>query len=313
MKGGRYNRHVRRWSVLACVLLCASTAFADDAAEIKKRGDDAMDSGRPADALAAYVEAYALSKDPALLYNKGRALQALTEYPRALEELESFEKEAPPEMKARVPGLQKMIAELRQKVTTLSIACDVDGATVRLRDRTIGRCPMLTPVGVNAGTGRLEVTADGYNTWTRDVELPGGGSASFDVHLTSKSKAGILIVKSAVPNVDVAIDGKRVGQTPVEASLDAGTHTLELTRSGYRPARTSAVLGAGERREIEIPLEAEPTLLSRWWFWTGIGVVVVSGVALGVALAMEKDPERGTVPPGVVTSGLERSNVLFSF
>src|SRR4051794_30216139 len=55
-------------------------------AEIKKRGDTAMDSGRPADALAAYVEAYSLVKEPALLYNKGRALQALGEYPQALEE-----------------------------------------------------------------------------------------------------------------------------------------------------------------------------------------------------------------------------------
>jgi tetratricopeptide (TPR) repeat protein len=64
-------------------------------ADIKKRGDDAMDSGRPADALAAYVEAYGLTKDPALLYNKGRALQALGEVPQALEELLAFDRGAP--------------------------------------------------------------------------------------------------------------------------------------------------------------------------------------------------------------------------
>jgi len=274
------------------------------AAEIKKRGDEAMVSGRPADALAAYVEAYAISKDPALLYNKGRALQALTEYPQALAELEAFDREAPPELKARVPGLARMIADLRQRITTVSIDCDVEGAVVRIRDRTVGKCPISSPVTINAGNARMEVTAEGYFPWQRDIELPGGGVASFDVHLTSKAKAGILVVKSTVPNVDVSIDGKVVGIAPVEASLDAGPHTLELRRSGYRPARTTAIITAGERRELEVPLEAEPGIFGRWWFWTGVGVLVAGGVTLGVALTTEKDPVPGTVPPGVVRGGL---------
>ena len=102
----------------------ADPATAARAAEIKKRGDGAMDAGRPADALSAYVEAYVLSKEPALLYNKGRALQALGEYPQALEELEAFDRTAPAELKARVPGLARMIGDLRARVTTVSIACD---------------------------------------------------------------------------------------------------------------------------------------------------------------------------------------------
>jgi len=300
--------------ILGFGLSLAGSAFADDdPAAIKKRGDDAMDSGRPADALVAYEAAYALSKDPALLYNKGRALQALTEYPRALEELEAFDKTAPVEMKARVPGLAKMIADLKQRTTTLSIVCDVDGAQVRLRDRTLGRCPILHPVVVNSGPGQLEASAEGYVSWTRDVSLPGGGSASFDIHLLSKTKGGVLVVRSAVPNVDVAIDGKRLGQTPVEANLDAGSHVLELTRDGYRKATTTAVVGAGERREVEVPLESEPSIFSRWWFWTGVGVLVATGVTIVIVANTEKDPDRGTVPPGVVVSGLQRSGVLFSF
>ena len=73
----------------------ADPANAARAAELKKTGDDAMDSGRPADAVSAYTQAYALSKDPALLYNRGRALQGIAEYPQALEQLEAFEQQAP--------------------------------------------------------------------------------------------------------------------------------------------------------------------------------------------------------------------------
>src|SRR4051812_36132539 len=135
-------------SLVIVLLTFASSAFAQDAAEIKKRGDEAMDGGRPADALVAYSEAYNLTKDPALLYNKGRALMALTDYPQALKELEAFDATAPTDLKQRVPGLAKMISDLRLRVTTVSIACDVTGARVRMRDRTIGTCPMPSTVTV---------------------------------------------------------------------------------------------------------------------------------------------------------------------
>lgn len=297
--------------VLTCSL--SSTAFGQDAADIKRRGDEAMDSGRPADALAAYNEAYAISKDPALLYNKGRALQALTEYPQALAELQAFDKQAPPDMKARVPGLPKMIAELREKVATLNLACDVDGARVRFRDRTIGRCPMLDPVVVNAGKGTLEITADGYNPWQRDVDLPGGGTANYDVHLAVKNTTGILVVRSSTPSAEVTIDGRPSGVAPVETSLAAGTHSVELRSEGYRAMKTSAVVGAGEKKEIDLALESETGLLGRWWFWTGVGAVVVGGVVAIIALNVEKEPDSGTVPPGRVVGGLTISGAGFRF
>ncbi|MCA9588819.1 MAG: hypothetical protein KC657_26065, partial [Myxococcales bacterium] len=141
-------RRIVALALAACVSLASVSARADDAdataraAETKRKGDEAMDSGRPAEALAAYSEAYALTRDPALLYNKGRALQALTEYPKALEELEAFDRSAPEDLRARVPGLPALLAELRQKVSSVVITCNVAGATLRLRDRGLGVTPM---------------------------------------------------------------------------------------------------------------------------------------------------------------------------
>ena len=301
------------FSLLLASSLSTGLAHGQDAADIKRRGDEAMDSGRPADALTAYNEAYALTKDPALLYNKGRALQALTEYPQALAELEAFDKQAPPDLKARVPGLPKMLEELRAKVTKLNLACDVDGARVRFRDRTIGRCPMLEPVTVNAGKGTLEVTADGYLPWQRDIDLPGGGTANYDIHLGAKNTTGVLVVRSSTPSAQVAIDGKPSGTAPLETSLSAGTHTIELRSEGYKPTTTSAVVGAGEKKEIDVTLESEPGILQRWWFWTAVGVVAASGVVVVIALSTEKEAETGTVPPGRVVGGLTISGAGFRF
>ncbi len=61
------------------------------------------------------------------------------------------------------------------------------------------------------------------------------------------------------------------------------------------------MVGAGDRKELEIPLAAEGSVLGKWWFWTGVGVVLAAGgVALGIALTTEKDPDAGTIPPGTV-------------
>src|SRR5579883_647780 len=144
------------------------------AAELKKRGDDAMDTGRPADAVIAYAQAYELTKDPVFLYNQGRALQATGRYPEALAQLETFDATAPPELKARVPGLGDLLAEVRGRVSTLAVTCAVAGAQIRLNDTKVGTTPLAVPLKVNAGHAVLELTAEGYRPFRRELDLPGG-------------------------------------------------------------------------------------------------------------------------------------------
>ncbi len=298
----------------AAPLWTAPAARADDApapavdpraAEIKRRGEEAIVSGRPAEALAAYTEAYGMTKDPALLYNKGRAFQALGEHASALEELEAFDKAATPELKARVPGLAKLLAEARQRVSSLEILCDTPGATVRLRDRTLGTTP-LALTRVNAGKAVLEITRDGYFPYKNEILLPGGGLASLEIKLTSKATAGVLVVHSPVVGAAVSVDGAPHGNVPSELVVTPGSHQVSLSREGYKTATSSFVVAAGERKEIEVPLASEGSVLGKWWFWTGIGVVVAGGVGTYFLLTTERGPDSGTIAPGRITAGLLR-------
>ena len=272
--------------------------------ELRKRGDAATDTGNPADALAAYAEAAKLSTDPALHYNMGRALQALTRYAEALEQMEAFAAKAPPEMKAKVPRLDALLVQLRAKVSTLTISCNVPGAQVRFRERDLATTPAPAALKLNAGKGTLEVLADGYHPYKRELDLPGGGLSSVDVQLQSKATTGVLFVTSSVTGVDVAIDDRPSGKVPVEAVLPAGTHTLSLGKEGYEPMRTSTVLGAGERKTVTIPLEEERPLTKKWWFWTVIGAAVAGGVITVYALTTERKPDSGTIAPGQVGAAL---------
>ena len=132
-----------------------------------------MDALRFDAALSAYERAYELSHDPALLYNEGRAYQARGENPRALERLEQFAREAPLELKARVPGLATLLADLRLHVAAVDLHCDVDGARVLLGGREVGVTPLAAPAKIDAGRFPLEVLAEGYYPYSKRVDLQG--------------------------------------------------------------------------------------------------------------------------------------------
>jgi len=288
----------------------AAEAPADDAktraTELKRQGDDAMQRIDYQHALELYTQAYELDPNPALLYNRGRALEALAHYPEALEQLEAFDRDAPPELKARVPKLGELLANVRSKVSTLQIRCNIGGARVLVRQRVVATTPLKAPLRVNAGKAVVEVEADGYNNYRKSLNLPGGGALDLDIQLLSKATSGVLVVSSPVPGAVVFVDGSRVGAVPAQAVLPAGKHQVTLRHKDYDEVDTSAVVQAGLKNEISVALEKPPPITAKWWFWTGVGVVVVGGAVVTYALLTEKKADKGDIPPGQVSGPLMR-------
>jgi hypothetical protein len=305
------RRPRRRWNALAaasivCAALlgsrpCLAGDPAKEAEALHARGNAAIASGRPADALADYEAAYRLKPRPALLYNQARAHQALTNYATALTLLERFEREASPELRSEVSGLSELLAELRDRIHTLTLPCNVAGAEVRLGDRILGKTPFSAPLVVNAGDSSLVVQAPGYRPFQRQVSLRRGASSTVEVALEREDRTGILVVRSPHEGAAVSVDGTRRGTVPLELRMEPGTHRIELVKDGYEPARTTMVVVAGERTGTDVTLEAKPGLLSKWWFWTAVGVVVAGGVGTYIALTTERSADAGTIPPGQVT------------
>ena len=95
---------------------------AETAADLRRRGDDAMDQRRAAEALEAYRRAEAIEATPALLDNLGRALLATGDFAGALASFEAYQREAPEELKARTHLLAQIMSELEAKVATVEIA-----------------------------------------------------------------------------------------------------------------------------------------------------------------------------------------------
>jgi len=292
--------------VVLLVLALASVAFAQErsAADLKKDGDRAMDALRYDDALAAYRAAYAATGDPALLYNQARASEALGDYPSALALIDRFEKTAPDSLKARIPDLAGLKAEVTGKVTTLSVTCNVSGAEILLREKVVGRTPLATPIKVTAGHAVLMVRAEEYVVDRREVDLKGGGAMTIDVQLARKDRSSVIVVRSSTQGAHVSVDGTPRGDVPLEMKVAVGTHEITVARDGYRTSTTSFVAREGERREIEVPLAETPSIFSRWWFWTGVAVVVAGGVATYFIVTSERKADEGSISPGVVSGPL---------
>ena len=136
--------------------------------EDKRRGDEAMVALRYEEALTYYRRAYEAAKNPALLYNMGRAYEGLAEFPKALDALDEFTEKAPPELKARVPKLDDLVADVRKRVATMIVSAPVAGAGIRLGNKVLGSTkPGQTVFRVNAGPQTLTVSHRDYFPFER--------------------------------------------------------------------------------------------------------------------------------------------------
>jgi hypothetical protein len=302
---------------LAFAMLFARTAFAqasETPEEAKRKGDEAMIALRYQEALAHYQHAYEATKNPALLYNMGRAYEGLAEFPKALDALEEFNDKATSELKARVglAQLDALLRDVRNRVATLVVSCSVENADIRLGEKMIGRTRIgQTVFRVNAGKQKLVVSRESYFSFDKELTLSGGKVETVDVTLASRSEAAVLRVTSPVDGASVALDGKPMGVVPVESPVLPGTHKIGVTREGYDDADTSVVVAAGEKKDVAVPLAKKASLFTRWWFWTAVGVVAVSVTTAIIVLNTEKDPDSGTIAPGQVRADLSIGTIRF--
>ncbi len=175
-------------TAIAIALTIATAASAET--DLKAQGDELFDAGRYAEAHEAYKRAYTKRPDASLLYNDARALEALGEYPEALDELERFSTEAPPEVRAKVPKLSALINDLRSRIATVRVTTNVTKGRLYLRGKDMGP---IEPSGAHvvrtrAGEATIRVVADGYRPFSRSLTLAGGRVRDVDAQLTENPR-----------------------------------------------------------------------------------------------------------------------------
>ena len=274
-------------------------------AELKRVGDDAMATFKFAEALAAYEQAYELEPLPALLFNRGRALQLLDRLPEALEAFERFKRDAPPDLLAKVPKLEQLIGDVRAQVGTIEVVTKVVGAEVVIGGRTVGMTPLALPVRLKRDKAVVvEVRKEGYHTLERRLDLSKVSSVRLEVEPKRKDTTALLLVASPVAGARVFVDDRPIGNAPSESFLLPGSHRVQVSAPGYDDSEITVVLEVGERKPVTVLLKEETPVYKRWWLWTAVGAVVVTGVVLGVAYTTGGAASTGDIAPGQISAPL---------
>ena len=270
------------------------TDNATEAARFKRRGDEMFDASRHEDAVAFYTQSYALAPNPALLYNRGRSYEALGRYPEALVDLEQFSRTAAPELRAKVAGIDKLVADVRGRVAELVIVCNVPGARLVVRDRVLG---VVTgaPLHVNAGTAQIEVTLDGHFPFTTVVDLAGGGVTKVRANLyPTRAEEGLLVIRGP-QRARVYLDGRDLGQPPVERSAAVGEHQVVMKQEGFEDTHKVVMVAAKKRSEVELSMSATSPFYARAWFWGVVGVAAAGAVTAIVLVNTTRPADTGTL------------------
>lgn len=119
------------------------------------------------------------------------------------------------------------------------------GALVEIEGRP-GQWKSMQVVGpLPAGTYKVTVSSPGYSSETRSVQVAAGARTPVDVRLSPTK--GFIKVAGSPAGASIFIDGKDSGKvTPAELTLDPGSHSVTVRKSGYLEASTDLKLAAGQ-------------------------------------------------------------------
>jgi hypothetical protein len=243
----------RALAVALTVLLLhgSPVAAADPAAEVDaiiKKAVELRHQGKDQEALTELRRAATIANPPRLSAQIGFAEQALGLWAAAEKDLQAgLDQRADPWIAKHRATIEQSLAFVRDRLATLDVWGSPEGAEIVVNGEPMGALPLANPLRVPAGTTQLSVRAKGFTPALRTLELAAG---------SNQRERVVLLAEEAPPP------------------------------GGAAPAATTAAPAASLLSQ-PAPAEAQPSITSRWWFWTVAGVVVAGGVT-AIVLATRK-------------------------
>jgi tetratricopeptide (TPR) repeat protein len=238
-----------------------SGATKAEARERFDRGVSLFEKGENASALAEFKRAFELIPNPLLLYNMGLVYAAMNRPIESTDALQAF---------LLAPGTQslgeqrkkaeRVHSEQATRIAQLVVLTDTP-ATIEIDGIEAGHTPLSKPLRVPSGAHVVSAAAPGFLPTRKELTLAGQVTETVTLSLSpTEAHLGQLVVRASLPGAEVLVNGKRVGVTPLPASVAVvpGAVTVEVRRDGYRPVTQSVSLDDGARGELAFRLEEDP-------------------------------------------------------
>jgi serine/threonine-protein kinase len=209
---------------------------------------------------------------------------ATTEPPPAAEPTTPKPVEAPPKPEV-VSKPEPRARTAAAKVGQLMVSSNVEGARISVDGQSDPS--WLTPhtiADLPAGAHNVTISMDGYESFQQSVRIEGGQTSNVVGSLsTPRAEVDIITVP---PGVEVLIDGKSHGPSPVRATLAPGNHTYTAKPPGMAPIEKAfTIKSAG----LIIKTLTIPTAVTT-------GIVEVRTIPPGATVLADGSPVSGQTP-----------------
>lgn len=139
--------------------------------------------------------------------------------------------------------------------TFLEVTSSVTGATVLLDDQVVGETPLKNKA-VQAKSATVTVRKLGFLEFKQKVSVKAGETTKVTADLLPF--AGVIHVTSNMSGAAVAVDGKIVGNVPLDYEVKIGTRQITVTVSGYQPFQQTIRANPGETYDLRAAFGSKP-------------------------------------------------------
>jgi PEGA domain len=271
-----------------------SNAVKTEARERFDTGLHLFEKGENAGALAEFKRAYQLIPNPLVLYNMGLVYAAMNRPVESVDALSQFLADAGTANAEQKAHGEQVRNEQTRRIAQLVVLTD-HPATVEVDGVEVGRTPLSKPIRVPSGSHVVAVQAPGFLGSRREVTLAGQITETIAMTMQpTDTRMAQLVVSAALPGAEVVVNGKRVGVTPLPASVAVppGKVSVELQRAGYRTATQTIALDEGARGELSFTLEEDPAAPASLR-----GRLVITVSEADAELSIDGSPRRGLTGP----------------
>lgn len=239
-----------------------------------------FDDGDFLGAIAKFKRAYELSGDPRLLWNQAVCEKELRHYARSAELIRRYLAEGAdllePQKKDEV---QRILDSLKRFSSRVVFSGVPNGASLRIDGEAIGVMPLSGPLVLDLGTHKIEISFPGYQTWVREVDIPGSAPVNVRVKLEPETQLAQLSIRTH-RGASIQIDGAFVGEGRYDGALEPGSHTIVVSQKGKKTETRTIDLLSGGRRTLDVSLRDSAGAGPLPWILGGavlVGGAVVTG------------------------------------
>jgi PEGA domain len=173
------------------LVLCAVPAMAHaqpkqkaEAQRHYERGLSLVKAHTYGEAIAEFNQAYDLGQDFAVLYDIGQAYVAIDQPVFAVDAMRKYLEQGGKRIaQSKRNVVEAEISKQESRIATIVVHASVAGAALRVDGADMGKAPATNDIRVSAGAHLIGVSADGYRSWEKRLELLGGEHKTVEASL----------------------------------------------------------------------------------------------------------------------------------